>query len=153
MLGFTYTDARSKVNALETIKYAFVEIKVQIGIAIDSVGYLIKGKASVDDMSGPIGIVNFIGEDYEAVKDEGFLATFVELCSITILLSANIGVMNLLPLPALDGGRIVFLLVELITRKKAKPEVEGMIHIVGLILLLLLMVFISYNDVKNIFFK
>ena len=153
MLGFTYMDEREKTNALETIKYAFTEIKVQINIAIQSVKYLVSGKAKADDMSGPIGIVNFIGDDYEAVKDEGFLATFVELCNITILLSANIGVMNLLPLPALDGGRLLFMVIEVIRRKKMKPEVEGMVHAIGLVLLLILMAVISANDIKNIFGK
>lgn len=153
MLGFTYMDNREKVNALQTIKYAVTEIKVQINIAIQSVGYLVSGKAEAGDMSGPIGIVNFIGDDYEAVKDEGFLATFVELCNITILLSANIGVMNLLPLPALDGGRLLFMIIEVIRRKKVKPEVEGMVHAIGLVLLLILMAFVSANDIKTIFGK
>ena len=70
---------------------------------------------------------------------------------ITILLSSNIGVMNLLPLPALDGGRLLFMVIEVIRRKKMKPEVEGMVHAIGLILLLILMAVVSWNDIKNIF--
>lgn len=151
LLGFTYSDAREKVNALETIKYAFVEIKVQINTAIQSIGYLISGKAKADDMSGPIGIVNFIGDGYEASKSSGFKAVLIQLFDITILLSANIGVMNLLPLPALDGGRLLFMIIEVIRRKKMKPEVEGMVHAIGLILLLILMAVVSFNDIRKIF--
>ncbi|MBE5935985.1 MAG: RIP metalloprotease RseP [Lachnospiraceae bacterium] len=151
MLGFTYMDDRNNVNALETIKYAFVEVKVQINIAIQSVKYLISGKASAEDMSGPVGIVNFIGDGYEATKSAGVGAVLLQLIDITILLSANIGVMNLLPLPALDGGRLLFMVIEVIRRKKMKPEVEGMVHAIGLVLLLLLMAVVSFNDIKKIF--
>lgn len=151
MLGFSYSNPNKKVSALQTIKYSFVEIKVQINSVIQSLKYLLSGKASKDDISGPIGIVNFIGDDYEAVKDEGFLTTLMSMLSITILLSANIGVMNLLPIPALDGGRLVFMFIEVIRRKPIKPEIEGMIHAIGLIALLLLMAFVSFNDIMNIF--
>ena len=70
---------------------------------------------------------------------------------ISILLSANLGVMNLLPLPALDGGRLVFLLVEAIRGKKVDPEKEGMVHFIGLMFFMVLMVFLLFNDLVNIF--
>ena len=67
-----------------------------------------------------------------------------------VLISANLGVMNLLPLPALDGGRLVFLIVEAIRRKRADPEKEGYVHLVGIVLLLLLMVVVMFNDIKKL---
>ena len=70
---------------------------------------------------------------------------------ISILISANLGVMNLLPLPALDGGRLVFLIVEAIRGKKVDPDKEGMVHFVGLMLLMLLMVVVMFNDIRKIF--
>ena len=66
-------------------------------------------------------------------------------------MSANLGVMNLLPLPALDGGRLVFLIVEVIRRKKIDPEKEGYVHLVGIILLFLLMFIVMFYDIKKIF--
>ena len=60
--------------------------------------------------------------------------------------------MNLLPLPALDGGRLVFIIIEMIRRKKVPPEKEGMVHFAGLVLLMALMVIVMANDIKNIFF-
>ena len=74
------------------------------------------------------------------------------LLNVAILLSANLGVMNLLPIPALDGGRLVFLIVEAIRKKRIEPELEAKIHFTGLMLLLLLMVFVMFNDVRKIFF-
>ena len=72
--------------------------------------------------------------------------------NFAIMLSANLGVMNLLPLPALDGGRLVFIIIEMIRRKKVPPEKEGMVHFAGLVLLMALMVIVMANDIKNIFF-
>ena len=68
-----------------------------------------------------------------------------------VLLSANLGVMNLLPLPALDGGRLVFLIIEAIRRKPVNREIEGRIHFAGLMLLMALMVVVMYNDILKIF--
>ena len=68
-----------------------------------------------------------------------------------ILLSANLGVMNLLPIPALDGGRMVFLIVEAIRGKKIDPNKEGVVHLIGIVLLLLLMVVVMFNDIRKLF--
>ena len=67
------------------------------------------------------------------------------------LLSANLGVMNLLPIPALDGGRLVFLAVEAVRRKRIPPEKEGMVHFAGFALLMLLMVVVMFNDIMKLF--
>ncbi len=75
---------------------------------------------------------------------------FLNMLNIAILLSANLGVMNLLPLPALDGGRLVFLIIEAIRRKRIDPDKEGMVHFVGLVLLMLLMVFVMVNDIRQL---
>ncbi|HCR84508.1 MAG TPA: RIP metalloprotease RseP, partial [Lachnospiraceae bacterium] len=75
----------------------------------------------------------------------------LNLMNIAILLSANLGVMNLLPLPALDGGRLVFLFIEAIRRKRVPPEKEGMVHFAGFALLLILMAVIMFNDIRSLF--
>ena len=67
------------------------------------------------------------------------------------LIAVNLGVMNLLPIPALDGGRIFFLIIEMIRRKPIPPEKEGMIHFVGLVLLMLLMVLVTSSDIYKLF--
>ena len=76
---------------------------------------------------------------------------WMNMLNMAVLLSANLGVMNLLPLPALDGGRLVFLLIEAIRKKPVNREVEGMVHFAGLMLLMALMVFVMYNDFLKIF--
>ena len=75
----------------------------------------------------------------------------MQMLNIGILLSANLGVMNLLPLPALDGGRLVFLVIEAIRGKRVAPDKEGMVHFVGMMLLFALMIFVLFNDLNRIF--
>ena len=102
-------------------------------------------------MSGPVGIVNFVDDTYKQAAPSGAATVILNLLNIAILLSANLGVMNLLPIPALDGGRLVFLIVEAVRRKRVPPEKEGMVHIAGFALLMVLMVVVLFNDIRNIF--
>ncbi len=112
-------------------------------VIIVSLGDLITGHFSVRDMSGPVGIVQHIGT---AAK-----AGMLELMSLTALITINLGIFNLLPLPALDGGRIFFILIEAVRRKKIPADKEGFIHLVGFVLLILLMIFATTNDFSRIF--
>jgi regulator of sigma E protease len=140
-----------KVSPLEVIKNSFYELKFYVNYAIESIGYLVSGKASLKEISGPVGIVNMVGEVVEEASSQGLSAIFLSLAGFCILISTNLGVMNLLPLPALDGGRLVFLLIEAVRRKPVPKEKEAMVHFVGMVLLMLLMVFVFYNDIMNIF--
>ena len=94
-------------------------------------------------ISGPVGITNQMIESAKAGS-----TNFLYLISV---ITINLGVMNLLPIPALDGGRLVFLIVEMITRKKPSPKLESMIHFVGLVVLLAFMAFVAFNDIIKLF--
>ncbi len=150
-LGWGYNLYREKVNAIQAVKYSFYELKLNIVNTIKNIGYLIAGKVSMKEVSGPVGIVNVVGDIVSESEDYGMHATLLSLAQFSILLSANLGVMNLLPLPALDGGRIVFLLIEAVRRKPVPKEKEAVVHLVGMALLMLLMVFVMFNDIRNIF--
>ena len=91
-----------------------------------------------------------IGTAYDDVKSQGVLVTVMTMLNMVILLSSNLGVMNLLPLPALDGGRLVFLIIEAIRRKPIRRDLEGMVHFAGLVLLMALMVYVMIHDVQRI---
>ena len=84
-------------------------------------------------------------------KSEGTVMLWMNMLNMAVLLSANLGVMNLLPFPALDGGRLVFLVVEAVRRKPINRQIEGMVHFAGLMLLMVLMVAVMYNDIVRIF--
>ena len=148
--GFVYNLYREKTNFPGVIKYSAVEVRYWITSTIESLVMLVKGPFTVNDLSGPVGIINVIGDSYEEAKTEGTVMVWMQMLYWAILLSANLGVMNLLPIPALDGGRLVFLIIEAIRRKKINPNVEGMIHFAGFVLLMVLMVFVMFNDIRRI---
>ena len=104
---------------------------------------LFTGKLSIGKLSGPVGIYGVVG----SMKKEGAVALF----SLLAILSINVGVINLLPFPAFDGGRILFLIIERITKKPISPKVENAIHSIGFILLMILMLFVTFNDIMKLF--
>ena len=146
---FSY-QLREKQSPIGVLKYSVLEIKYWVRTVIDSVGMLITGQYSVNDLSGPVGVVDAIGTAYDDVKSQGVLVTVMTMLNMVILLSSNLGVMNLLPLPALDGGRLVFLIIEAIRRKPIRRDLEGMVHFAGLVLLMALMVYVMIHDVQRI---
>ncbi len=149
-MGFAYNIYREKTNFLGVLKYSAVEVRYWISSTVESLVMLVKGQFTVNDLSGPVGIIDVIGDSYEEAKTEGTVMVWMQMLYWAILLSANLGVMNLLPIPALDGGRLVFLLVEAVRRKRMNPNVEGMIHFAGFVLLMLLMVFVMFNDIRRL---
>ena len=150
-IGTSVNTMREKTNAFGVLKYSAVEVKYWIVTTLKSLGQLIIGKVSTKEMAGPVGIVNIIGDTYQASKSEGVLNVFLSMAYISILLSANLGVMNLLPIPALDGGRLVFLFLELFRGKPVARAKEGLVHMIGLVALMILMVFVMYNDISKLF--
>lgn len=150
-MGFDYNRGRVKTTALGTLKYGFIEIKYWVKTTLQSLGMLFTGRFGVKDLSGPVGVVDVIGTTYEQAKPEGPMMVWMNMLNLVVLLSANLGVMNLLPLPALDGGRLVFLIIEAIRGKAIDREKEGMIHFAGLMLLMLLMVVVMFNDIQRLF--
>ena len=153
-VGFAYNLAREKTGVLQTIKYSVIEVKYWIVTTVKNLGLLVTGKLSSNDVGGPVAIIGTIGDVYEQTSEQGnAMDVILQMSYITILLSANLGVMNLLPIPALDGGKLLFTLIEAVRGKPIDREKEGMVHLIGMVLLMLLMVFIFFNDIKNIFFK
>lgn len=151
LIGITSPAQYKKANILTATKYGIYEVKFWICTTLESLKMLVTGDVGVDQLSGPVGIVSVVDETYQQTKNYGVMIVIMQMLNIGILLSANLGVMNLLPLPALDGGRLVFMIVEAIRGKRVPPEKEGWIHGIGMILLLALMAFVMFNDVKKLF--
>ena len=142
---------REKGNVWDVLTHSFYEVRYWINNTIESLRMLVTGKVGVNDLSGPVGIVKIMGDTYDSSQSVGGTASAIlSMVNFSIFLSANLGIMNLLPIPALDGGRLVFLVIEAIRRKKISPEKEGMVHFVGLMALMALMVFVMFNDIRNI---
>lgn len=133
------------------IKYSAYEVQYWMRATFKSLSMILHGRVTRDDVSGPVGIAQMVGTTYEEAKPYGISSVVLSMMNIAILLSVNLGVLNLLPLPALDGGRLVFMLIEVVRGKPVPPEKEGMVHFVGLVVFMILMVFIMYNDITRLF--
>ena len=140
--GFTITGKDEK-GFIAAIKYAFVKFVSIIEQMFFTVWYLITGKISLKLLSGPVGIFSIVGS---AAK-----TGFFSVLSLLALISVNVGFINLLPIPAFDGGHILFLIIEKIKGSKVNPKVENIIHTVFFVLLMALMVYITFNDVLRLF--
>lgn len=153
LMGITGGAYSKCSNPLEVIKYAGCEVGYWIHMVFDSLKMMVSGQVGRKDVGGPVRIVSMIGDTYEQSAAISGFAVFINLLNMVIFLSANLGVMNLLPIPALDGGRLVFLLIEAVTRKRVPADKEGYIHLAGFALLMALMVLILFNDISLMFFK
>jgi regulator of sigma E protease len=142
--GFSL-NSEAKTGFLEAIKYSLSKFSSLINQMYVTILYLITGKISLSSLSGPIGIYTIVGQSAK----QGV----INLVYLTGYLSLNVGVINLLPLPAFDGGRLLFLIIEKIIRKPVNAKVENIIHSIGFILLMILMVAITYNDIFRFIIK
>ncbi|MBQ8167658.1 MAG: site-2 protease family protein [Lachnospiraceae bacterium] len=143
----------------ENIKFAGYELRYWVKATITSLKMIVTGGVESEDVMGPVGVGGAMNDVIEEVKEESettgeaVLNIFLNMLNWCILLSVNLGIMNLLPIPALDGGRLVLLLIEGITRKKIPEDKEAIINVIGFVLVIILMFVILSNDVKNLFFS
>jgi len=140
-----------KPGFVGTLQYSAYEVGYWIETTFKSLELLIQGQVSKDDVSGPVGMAQTVNDIYTQSKPDGVFYIWLNMLNFAILLSANLGVLNLLPFPALDGGRLVFLLVEAVRGKPIPPEKEGFVHMIGMVCLMVLMAFVLYNDIAKLF--
>ena len=149
--GFACYAPRQKTSPAGVLRYSLSEVRFWIGTVIRSLGMLFGGQAGVQDLSGPVGVVEIISDAYEESAPQGLLIVVLNMLYLVVLLSANLGVMNLLPIPALDGGRLVLLAAEALIGHKVNARVEGMLNFVSMALLMLLMAVVMFNDILRLF--
>lgn len=136
LIGIT---PRIEKSLATSVKQSGSTLVTMVEMMFEFIGGVFTGAVSTDEVSGPVGVFHLIGE---ATK-----SGFMYLLFITGFISVNLGFFNLLPIPALDGSRFVFLLVEAVRGKKMDPEKEGLVHIIGFVLLIALTIFITYKDI------
>ena len=134
----------TKVNKgfVSSIKYAGSTTFSLYKLMFTTIKQLFNGRASVKDLSGPVGIYTIVSEESKA--------GFQNILYLTAYLSINVGFINLLPFPAFDGGRVVFLIIEKIRKKRVPVKIESIVNGVGFALLMLLMLFVTFNDVLRL---
>ena len=137
---------RERAGFLNTVKEAYAYTGFVVRLVYNALGDLFAGKTGIEDFSGPVGVAAAVDT---AVHAKGYSVQSV--LSLAAMLTINLGVFNLLPIPALDGGRLLFLLIELVTRHPVPPEKEGMVHTIGMVLLLIFAAVVLFNDVMKLF--
>ena len=136
IIGIVPTSEKTLISA---IKGGFGKTIAVLGLMFQFLKMVFTGQVKTTDLSGPVGVIYTVGE---AAK-YGFL----NVLYITGFISVNLGFFNLLPIPALDGSRLMFLTVELVRGKPVNPEKEGFVHFVGFVFLIALMIFVTYSDI------
>ena len=152
--GFTYGGI-AEATPLLKLKYTWYNALDYVRLVRLSLQMLLSGQAGADDLSGPVGIVSTITEmGRETEEAEGFAAALQNVWYFAAMIAVNLAVMNLLPLPALDGGKVFFLLLNqialLLFRKKIPSKYESYVSMVGFVLLMGLMLFVTINDIRRL---
>lgn len=147
MLGISFS--REKVSVIKSVQFAVYDTGYIIKAVFYSLGDLFTGNAPMSSLSGPVEIVSVVDE-VASVKNE---YTIFNILMLFAMITINLGVFNLLPFPALDGGTIIFALYELITRKKVKNQIVGYATAIGFALLMLLALFVTAGDIMDLFKK
>lgn len=137
-------------NFFTLLSQTFNEIGSNLKIAYVSLLKLVTGKFGLNAVSGPVGIASVITDAVASGLQINFMQALNNVISIMMVFSISLGVMNLLPLPALDGGRLVFLIIEAITKKRINQKYEALIHKIGFILLMILAVVVFFNDIYRL---
>ncbi len=150
LIGIT---ARNDIECknLSVFKYAWYEVRYWLKATFKSLRMLFTGKLSKDDLAGPVGVAQVIDTTIDETKQYGLFNVIINMVNIAVLLSVNLGIMNLLPFPALDGGRLVFLFIEAVIGKPVPRKAEAFVHMAGIIVLLILSVFVMVNDITKFF--
>lgn len=146
--GVTYGECFFKLNRLKKTPYNVISYSLNTSFATiktiwNSLIGLVSGKYGMSAVSGPVGTTTAVAESAKLGIDN--------LVYISVFITMNLGIFNLLPLPALDGGRLVFIIIEMIRRKPVDPKYEGYVHFAGIVVLMLLMILITFKDIISLF--
>ena len=133
---------------LTALRYSYYDTVFVSKVVVQSLGDLITGKVGLSNMSGPVGIVTTVGE---AADQPNWWLGVLSVLNLMGMITVNLGIFNLLPFPALDGGRSVFALLEMIRRKPVAPEKEGWVHAIGFMVLIALMIAVTWSDIVKLF--
>ena len=147
--GFQLAGYRQPVESVPRLfLYGVYEVQFWIRSVVDSLKLMAAGRVSGDDIAGPVRIVTIIDETVEQNLSYGFVTVIMNLFNLTVMFSANLGVMNLIPIPALDGGRLLFILIEMIFRRPVNQKIENAMILTGMALLMTFMAVVLWNDIR-----
>ena len=151
MFGIINDTYVEELKGFDAFRYTWYEMRYNVIMVWKSFGALITGRLARENVAGPVGVVNMVGDIIEETSPYGWQTVLVNMLNLMLLLTVNLGIFNMLPVPALDGGRLLFALIELVRGKPVPPKKEAYVHLAGMVLLLIIVVVVFFNDIHNIF--
>ncbi len=150
MFGIVFGKSLDKWTSMNILKYSYYYVRMNIRSTVQGLKGLVLGRLGVDSLSGPVGMAGMVSDIYNEARQDGLPAIVLNMFNLALIFSASLGIMNLLPLPALDGGKLVLLVLEAVRHKPVSRDKEALVNFVGFALLMILMVFVMYNDILKI---
>lgn len=151
-MGVSFSGYRNEVESIPALfKYAAADVRYNITSVVESLKMLAGGRVAKTEIAGPVRIVSIIDDTVENASPGGIVSVVMHVLNLIVIFSANLGVMNLIPFPALDGGRLMFIAWELVTRRPVDKKVEGIVNMIGMFLLMAFMFMVIFNDIRILF--
>lgn len=150
MFGIIFGRTIDKWTSVNILKYSWYYVRMNVRSTVQGLKGLILGRLGTENLSGPVGMAGIVGEIYNEARQEGIPTVLLNMFNLALVFSASLGIMNLLPLPGLDGGKLIILFVEAIRRKPLSRDKEAIVNFIGFAFLMLLMVFVMYNDILKL---
>lgn len=150
MFGIVFGKTLDEWTSANILRYSVYYVRMNVRSTVQGLKGLMLGRLGVDTLNGPVGMAGMVSDIYNAARHDGLPAVVLNMFNLALIFSASLGIMNLLPLPALDGGRLVLLFIEAIRHKPVSREKEALVNFVGFALLMILMVVVMYNDILKI---
>ena len=151
LFGITGGITDKDQNFFSTLRYSVYYVQFWIKNVFKSLGALVTGRVRLNEMSGVVGVAAAVDDVYQESKSYGALMVLINMLNIAVLLSANLGVVNLFPIPGLDGGKLLLYIVEIFRGKQIDRQLEGKISLVGFAALMLFTAIVMYNDIVKLF--
>ena len=153
MFGIVFGKSLDKWSSVNILKYSCYYVRMNIRSTVQGLKGLILRRIGADSISGPVGMAGMVNDIYNEAREEGLPMVVLNMLNLALIFSASLGIMNLLPLPGLDGGKLIILFIEAIRRKPISREKEAIVNFVGFALLMMIMVIVMYNDILKILRK
>ncbi|MCR5232970.1 MAG: M50 family metallopeptidase [Lachnospiraceae bacterium] len=147
LFGITFGKGLDHISSMDILKYSVYYVRMNIRSTVDGLRGLFLGRLGMDSLSGPVGMAEIVDDVYHEAKQEGIPAVVLSMLNLALIISASLGIMNLLPLPGLDGGKLILLFIEALRRKPVSRDMEAIVNFVGFAVLMIITVMVLYNDI------
>ena len=147
LFGINFGTSLKEWTSIDILKYSVYYVRMNIRSTVYGLKGLFAGRLGMDSLSGPVGTAKIVSDVYHEARQEGLPTVVINMLNLALVISASLGIMNLLPLPGLDGGKLILLFIEALRRKPVGRDKEAVVNFVGFAVLMIIMAIVMYNDI------